>query len=315
VLSISQGTFFLSFTSPTFLPSEPVSILRKSDTSMMRRSDGAETDLTDRMATDCVNIGDQMAAWHATKRQIHELTEKLKFVRDCSSKGVRTPELDADGRKLVTTLTQLYELQDSQLAFLQQTVDKARDEHRSAGLTPNGAMPIEQLQTRLDTFMRTKLPLVGPPFGPFCGRIQPDKRDVIPPGSFVCIKSPVRHQEQYILGMVTDYSAGTYFVLDVAPEGRSRPRFRRKRCSLQVMPKVLPKQLNTLACYRPHEPVLALYRLEDGEWTTMFYAAEIIRTPAMRGRGYIVHYTGDGRKFFTVPEGFIVSKPGDEEEQ
>jgi hypothetical protein len=261
------------------------------------------------------NIGDQMAAWHATKRQVHELTQRLKFIRDCLSKGDGGRELDAEGRELVTVIGQLYELQDAQLTSLQQIIDEARDMHRSAGLTQVGIVPMEQLQTRLDTFMHAKLPLVKPPYGAFCGRLQPRKREVIPPGSIVCVESPGRHQGQYILGLVTDYSAGVYFVIDIAPEGRSRPGFRRQRRSLRAMPKVLPKQLNTPACYRPHEPVLALYRRGDGEWTTVFYGAEIVRGPTARGRGYTIRYESEGQKLFTVPERFIVSRPQEPEHE
>jgi hypothetical protein len=94
-----------------------------------------------RMAAGVLDVGNQMAAWHATKRQIHELVKRLKFIHDCLSKGDGTSDLDAEGRELVTVIGQLYELLDAQLTSLQQIVEKATEDRRSAGLAQNRTMP------------------------------------------------------------------------------------------------------------------------------------------------------------------------------
>jgi hypothetical protein len=110
---------------------------------------------------------------------------------------------------------------------------------------------------------------------------------VIPPASFVCVESPGNHEGQYIIEMITDYSAGICFVLGAAPEAR----FRCDGSSFQAMPKKPPKELNTPA----HKSIVAPYRLEDGEWAAVLLAGEIVRPAAERGRGCTIQYEGDGR--------------------
>jgi hypothetical protein len=161
------------------------------------------------------------------------------------------------------------------------------------------------VQTRLEQFFSTPLPLVDPPYRPLCGRLQMEPECVPPPGSFVCITIHDRHAHN-ILGIFCDSdSSGGVQVYDAAPKRGAPKVYDVPRQALRVLPQCLPAITGTEAEYTLGERVMALFKDAD-QWTTVFYPASIVATPKAPGQGYQLLFDGEGQRHYIVPEKYIV---------
>jgi hypothetical protein len=126
---------------------------------------------------------------------------------------------------------------------------------------------------------------IGISLGPFCGRLQPSRRDVIPPGSFVCFNA------RKPSGTV---HPGDGHCLQRRHRLRCRGQIRCKRDSLQVMPKEFLKQLNTPTRACPGAVSARGWPMDDdvlrcGDHSRPGNARHRTRDPLRRGETEAVH--------------------------
>ena len=159
-----------------------------------------------------------------------------------------------------------------------------------------------------ELFTTREMKLCDMPYPSLCGAIPANPDERIPIDEFVAAKVN-DDDEEYILFYVAGYEDDeTYIIVDAHDENPKAVK--KHRSELLPLPTTLPKQKSSRVEYPTGSHVLALWPLDNDEWTSAFYPATVVKVPSKTGSCYTLRFEGDtDNDFKDVRENFVIRDP------
>lgn len=155
-----------------------------------------------------------------------------------------------------------------------------------------------------EIFKTRKLPISYIPYPDLCGCLPLGDGKEIPVGSFIASKLD---DEDPVLCYVVDEKDGKYLVVDA--DSQEPTIIEKEKSECFPLPTSLPDRSTTQVEYPVGTKVLALYPMNDDDWTSVFYRATVVQPPSKRSSGYGLKFEDDKFDQVDVPVQFITIDP------